>query len=49
MVMDADFENVLKTMELYTGISYFFFSFKLEANCFTMLCWFLPYNIMNQS
>ena len=25
MVMDADFENVLKTMELYTGISYFFF------------------------
>ena len=26
----------------------FFFSFKLEANCFAMLCWFLLYNSMNQ-
>ena len=26
----------------------FFFFFKLENNCFTILCWFLPYNISNQ-
>ena len=25
------------------------FLFKLEDNCFTMLCWFLPYNNINQS
>ena len=24
------------------------FFFKLEDNCFTILCWFLPYNSMNQ-
>ena len=28
--------------------AFFFFFFKLENNWFTMLCWFLPYN-MNQS
>ena len=26
----------------------FFFFFKLEDNCFTMLCWFLPCDNMNQ-
>ena len=25
------------------------FFFKLEDNCFTMLCWFLPYNYTDQS
>ena len=26
----------------------FFQIFQLEDNCFTMLCWFLPYNNANQ-
>ena len=30
------------------GMCMFLF-FLLEDNCFTMLCWFLPYNNMNQS
>ena len=27
---------------------YFYDFFKVEDNCFTTLCWFLPYNNMNQ-
>ena len=27
----------------------FLFIFYFEENCFTMLCWFLPYNNMNPS
>ena len=29
--------------------SFFFFFFKLEDNCFTIFCWFLPYINTNQS
>ena len=25
----------------------FFLFFKLEDNCFTMLCWFLPFNLVS--
>ena len=34
----------------FLKILFFLFSkiFKLEGNCFTMLCWFLPYNSGNQ-
>ena len=36
--------HLFSFLNLYAG----FFFFKLEDNCFTMFCWFLPYNNMNQ-
>ena len=38
MVMDADFENILKTMELYTGISWLFFFFLLNWRLIALQC-----------
>ena len=31
-----------------SGVCMRIFFFKLEDNCFTMLCWFLPYISVNQ-
>ena len=37
-----------KVLMHFALVEFFFFFFKLEDNCFTMLWWFLPYDKVNQ-
>ena len=38
----------LSKLYFFPFLLLFTFFFKLEDNCFTMLCWFLPYNNVNR-